>query len=79
VEACINKGLGKGLLPVCIANQNSELKRVDEAQVQVSRRLHLHAHPDTVQSHRVQTIIRRLREEAANIFAAEESASHRIS
>ncbi|MDP5218758.1 LysR family transcriptional regulator [Ruegeria sp. 2205SS24-7] len=75
IEACINRGLGKGLLPVCLARQNRDLERVGGSEAEVSRRLHLHAHPDTVQSHRVQTIIRRLREEAAAIFSAEPSVS----
>ena len=70
VEACIQRGLGKGVLPVCLAKQNTELARAGGKEAEVSRQLHLHAHPDTVQSHRVQTNIRRLREDAGALYAA---------
>ncbi|WP_299472660.1 LysR family transcriptional regulator [uncultured Roseibium sp.] len=71
LQVPIECGIGKGLLPVCIAQGNAALQRIGDEKTELLRRLHLHAHPDTVQSHRVQTVIRRLREDAEELFAGQ--------
>ncbi|WP_306115331.1 MULTISPECIES: LysR family transcriptional regulator [unclassified Roseovarius] len=68
LRRAIRHGLGKGVLPVCLAEGDPQLQRVGGQELQVLRPLHLHAHPDTVQSLRVQTTIRSLREAAPNLF-----------
>lgn len=68
VRSAIAGGLGKGLLPVCLAEHDTGLKRIDNPEYEITRVLHLHAHPDTVQTLRVQTAIRWLRERAERIF-----------
>ena len=68
--AAIRQGLGKGLLPVCMAEDDLDLRRIGADETQLNRTLHLHAHPDTVQTLRVQTAIRRLRETARDIFGS---------
>ncbi|WP_299482937.1 LysR family transcriptional regulator [uncultured Roseibium sp.] len=69
LSAAIENGLGKGLLPVCLGEALPNLKRVGGAEAEVVRTLHIHAHPDTVQSLRVQTVIRKLRENAGSLFS----------
>ncbi|GFE49863.1 LysR family transcriptional regulator [Roseobacter cerasinus] len=73
VRSAIAGGLGKGLLPVCLAAQDPQLQRIDAPDYQLTRVLHLHAHPDTVQTLRVQTAIRWLRERAADVFCHDAS------
>lgn len=68
LQMAIRRGLGKGLLPACLGTADPDLRRVGGAETQVLRPLHLHAHPDTVQSLRVQTAIRALRETAPDLF-----------
>lgn len=86
LQKAIRAGLGKGLLPVCLGTPDPRLTRVGGPEKQVLRALHLHAHPDTVQSLRVQTAIRALREAAQDLFgelqvkrAARKGLSHMAS
>ncbi|WP_299483812.1 LysR family transcriptional regulator [uncultured Roseibium sp.] len=64
----IRQGLGKGLLPVPLADMDPGLQRLEGARKEIDRALHLHVHPDTVQFPRVQTVIRELRESAQDLF-----------
>ncbi len=69
LHASIRSGMGKGLLPVCMAQDDPALRRLGGPGIEIMRVLHIHAHPDTVQSIRVQTIIRQLRENASRLFS----------
>ncbi|WP_195819055.1 LysR family transcriptional regulator [Roseobacter sp. MH60115] len=68
VRSAVAGGLGKGLLPVCVGDVDPALQRIAHPDYEITRVLHLHAHPDTVQTLRVQTAIRWLRERAQDIF-----------
>ncbi|WP_298962838.1 LysR family transcriptional regulator [uncultured Roseibium sp.] len=68
LQVSIRQGLGKGLLPMCIAEHDKGLRRIGDERTQFTRPLHLHVHPDTVQTLRVQTAIRQLRETAKVLF-----------
>jgi DNA-binding transcriptional LysR family regulator len=57
----IRAGVGKGLLPMCLAEGDPGLVRVTPGPPDLTRALHLHAHPDTVQSTRIQAVIAWLR------------------
>ena len=70
VRSAVKAGIGKGILPMCIAEDEEELVRVTDAPADLERVLHLHAHPDTVQTHRVQAMIKCLREMFAETFSA---------
>lgn len=58
----IRAGLGKGLLPMCLAEGDAKLARVNPGPPDLTRPLHLHAHPDTVQTARIQAVVAWLRE-----------------
>jgi DNA-binding transcriptional LysR family regulator len=65
----IRAGLGKGLLPMCLAQGDPRLVRVTQGPPDLSRALHVHAHPDTVQTARIQAVIAWLRECFARVYA----------
>lgn len=58
----VRGGAGKGLLPMCLAEADEGLVRVGDGDPELVRTLHLHANHDTVQTLRVQSTIRWLRE-----------------
>ena len=66
--SAIRGGMGKGLLPMCLAEADEALVRVQEGDPDFVRSLHLHAHPDTVESLRIQATIRWLRENFKAVF-----------
>ncbi len=66
--AAIAAGSGKGLLPVCLAAAHPGLARTHDGPPDLIRTLHLHLHPDTVQTHRVQAVTRWLRESVGPVF-----------
>ena len=68
LQGAMRQGMGKGLLPVCVGDDDPGLQRIGGTEARIARALHIHAHPDTVQSLRVQTAIRLLRENARDIF-----------
>lgn len=68
LQAAVRAGLGKGLLPMCIAEGHKDLVRVSSGKPDLVRALHLHAHPDTVQTARVQAVIACLRNRFDQIF-----------
>lgn len=74
--AAVKRGAGKALLPDCIAENTPGLQRLCGEAPPLVRQLHLHTHPDTVQTLRVQTTIRWLRESFETTFAG--SRSHLI-
>ncbi|MCX7558454.1 LysR family transcriptional regulator [Sulfitobacter sp. F26204] len=62
VRTAVRAGIGKGFLPMCLGENDPGLKRISGHQPAFFRVLHLHAHPDTRQTHRTQAIIATLRE-----------------
>lgn len=64
----IRAGVGKGLLPMCLAAGDPMLRRVGEGQPELVRMLHLHAHPDTISTARVQATVAVLRDQFAAAF-----------
>lgn len=64
----IGAGVGKGLLPMCLGAERPDLVRLDEGPPELVRVLHLHLHPDTVQTQRVQAVTRWLRETVPDLF-----------
>ncbi|NIA69585.1 LysR family transcriptional regulator [Pelagibius litoralis] len=66
--SAIRSGVGKGLLPMCIAEEDEQLVRTKEGEPEFVRTLHLHAHPDTIEAARVQATIRWLRESFPAVF-----------
>jgi DNA-binding transcriptional LysR family regulator len=71
LRAGIKAGLGKGLLPMCLAEGDEELVRVTEGAPDLVRALHLHAHPDMVQTARIQAVMAWLRESFRAAFTVE--------
>lgn len=64
----IKAGLGKALLPVCMAEGQPGVDRVRGDIPDVQRRMHLHAHPDLVGSPRIQGVMSWIREVCPVIF-----------
>ncbi len=66
--AAIKEGLGQGLLPMCIAEADAELVRVNPGEPDLERVIYAHAYHDTVQTLRIQSTIRWLRESFDRVF-----------
>lgn len=66
--AAIAAGIGKGLLPICLAARHPGLARMGEGQPDLVRVLNLHLHPDTVQTQRMQALTRWLRDCVGPVF-----------
>ncbi len=64
----IREGVGKGLLPMCLAEEDEGLVRVGAGEPEFVRSLYLHAHYDTVQTHRIQSTLRWLRDSFGAVF-----------
>ena len=60
--AAVVAGIGRGILPVCLAQGYPNLRRLEEGPPDLWCEMSLHLHPDTVQTARVQAVIRWLRE-----------------
>ncbi|MGD1876860.1 MAG: LysR family transcriptional regulator [Kiloniellaceae bacterium] len=68
--SAVRQGIGKALLPMCLCAADERLVRVQDGDPEFVRSLHLHAHPDTVESQRIQATIRWLRENFKAVFQA---------
>jgi len=71
----VRAGIGKGLLPMCLAEGDPRLERVNPGPPELSRMLHLHAHPDMVQTARIQAVMAWLRESFARAFLPESASA----
>jgi DNA-binding transcriptional LysR family regulator len=70
-------GQGKAILPICLAETSERLTRVDAGNpIGLERKMYLHAHPDTVETRRVRTLIGALREGFAPLFTREAVATN---
>jgi DNA-binding transcriptional LysR family regulator len=68
LRAGIRAGVGKGLLPMCLAEGDPLIERVRPGPPELVRALHLHAHPDTIQTARIQATMAWLRESFSQVF-----------
>lgn len=66
--SAVRAGIGKALLPMCLAEEDAALVRVQPGPPELVRVLHLHAHPDTVSAQRVRATMHWLRENFARVF-----------
>ena len=69
LQAAIAAGIGCGLLPMCLGENDPRLTRIADGPPELRRELSVHLHPDTVQTARVQAVVRWLREAFADTFA----------
>lgn len=70
LREAVRSGLGKALLPMCLAAFDPAFVRVGDGPPDLMRPLHVHVHPDSVQLARLQAVIGTLRENFAEIFGA---------
>lgn len=68
IQSAVAAGVGKGLLPMCLAEENPNLERVGAGPPDMMRTLWLHTHPDTVETERVKVTIDWIREEFDSVF-----------
>jgi DNA-binding transcriptional LysR family regulator len=76
VLAGIRGGVGKGLLPMCLAEGDPLIERVRPGPPELVRAMHLHAHPDTIQMARVQATIAWIRESFCRAFTPAAEQDH---
>ena len=60
---------------MCLADDDSRLVRLQAGDPEFVRRLHVHAHPDTVGTQRIQATIRWLRENFEAVFLPPEPSA----
>ncbi len=60
--SAVASGIGKGLLPMCLAEQNPRLVRMNNGPPELQRMLKMHVHPDTIETERLKVMIDWLRE-----------------
>jgi DNA-binding transcriptional LysR family regulator len=65
----VQSGIGKGLLPCCLADRAEGIKRLPSKRPALVRTLHIHANADLVQTRRIQCVINWLRANAQQAFA----------
>lgn len=68
LQAAIRGGMGKGPLPMCLAEHDPGLVRLNDGPPDYMCTLYLHAHPDTIQTVRVQATMVWLRESVQSAF-----------
>ncbi|MEM9222872.1 MAG: LysR family transcriptional regulator [Pseudomonadota bacterium] len=68
LREAVRGGLGKALLPICLAAYDPDFVRVGKGQPDLMRPLHVYVHPDSVQLARLQAVIGTLRENFADAF-----------
>lgn len=67
VRSAIKAGVGKGLLPVCLGEEDASLICISTDQPELTRTLHAQVHPDMVQSARLRPVLRILRERLGKV------------
>ena len=68
ILAAIRSGAGKGLLPMCLGENDSALHAITGPEPQLTRTLHLHVHPDTLQTQRVKAAVAALQDTFEEVF-----------
>lgn len=69
VLSAVKSGVGRALLPICLAQDEASITRVADGPPDFHRELIMHLHPDTVQMGRVQAVVNWLRESFSETFA----------
>lgn len=69
LQAAIAAGIGRGLLPMCLGENDPRLSRISDGPPELRRELSMHLHPDTIQTARVQAVVRWLRTCFSGAFA----------
>ncbi|MEP3225821.1 MAG: LysR family transcriptional regulator [Parasphingorhabdus sp.] len=69
VMIAVEAGVGKGVLPICLAEKSDLIVPFGKRPFELARTLKLHAHPDTVQANRTQAVMETLREQFAATFS----------
>ncbi|WMS42661.1 LysR family transcriptional regulator [Acuticoccus sp. MNP-M23] len=78
LREAVRAGLGKGLLPMCLAAGDPTLRRVGSGGPELVRSLQLHVHPDIVQLTRVRNLIDTFRMHFNAIFGTNISDIRKI-
>lgn len=68
LHCAVAAGVGRGLLPMCIAEADPRLERVNDGPPELLRTLWMHTHPDTVETKRVKLTLQWLRSEFDRVF-----------
>jgi len=61
LRAAIAAGVGRGLLPMCMAENDPRLERVNTGPAELTRTLWMQTHPDTIETKRIQVTLDWLR------------------
>lgn len=61
LRAAIRNGVGRGIIPWCLAQKDPTLRCLSGNRPEVERQLFVHLHPDTVDTKRVQLVLNWLR------------------
>lgn len=69
--AAVRSGVGKGLLPMCLAENDTDLVRVTQGPPEFERILHMHLNPDTVDTKRTRATIEWLRDSFDAVFGSQ--------
>ncbi len=72
VMKAVEAGIGKAVLPICIAEKSDLIVPFGEKPFELTRMLKLHAHPDTVQANRTQAVMQALRDKFQTTFSRPE-------
>ncbi len=70
LREAVADGVGKALLPVCMGGSDPRLERVGSGAPEVTRILHVHAHPDTIGSPRIEALLDWTRRNFDRVFAS---------
>jgi DNA-binding transcriptional LysR family regulator len=76
--AYVEGGLARALLPICMAAGCRGIGRVTSGPPDYVAGLHMHLHPDTVQSPRIQTVMAWLRDGFADAFSPRTAVGQEI-
>lgn len=68
ILAAVRSGAGKGLLPMCLGARDPKLRAIEGGEPQLTRTLHLHVHPDMLQTARLQAAVGFLQDSFASVF-----------
>jgi len=69
LRAAVASGVGRGLLPMCMAESDERLERVNQGPPEFKRTLWMQTHPDTVETKRIQVTLDWLRSVFSQVFS----------
>ncbi len=68
--SAVISGIGKGLLPMCLAEPDPDLVRTTPGKPEFFRMMQLHLHPDNLETKRMQAAINWIRDDFSAAFSA---------